>query len=89
MGALIAARYAARAGRRHVRHVVLVSPPVYLDPNELADPLDRRVQGFYLEAYRYVRTHQDFTLRNAADRGGDAADQEGDGHHRRQRGRRS
>lgn len=66
MGALIAARYAARRGRRRVRQLVLVSPPVYLDPKELAAPLDRQVQGFYLEAYRYIRTHQDFTLRNAA-----------------------
>jgi pimeloyl-ACP methyl ester carboxylesterase len=65
MGALIAARYAARKGRR-VRRLVLVSPPVYLDPRELGDPLDRRVQGFYLEAYRYLREHEDFTLRNAA-----------------------
>ncbi len=66
MGALIGARYAARPGRRRVRRLVLVSPPVYLSPSELAAPLDRRVQGFYLRAYQYVRTHQNFTLRNAA-----------------------
>jgi pimeloyl-ACP methyl ester carboxylesterase len=66
MGGLFAPRYAAGRGRRRVRHLVLVSPPVYLDPMELANPLDRRVQGFYLEAYRYLREHRDFTLRNAS-----------------------
>lgn len=65
MGALIAARYAGGPGRRKVRQVVLVSPPVYLSPNEYSDPFERRRQGFYLEAYRYLRTHEDFTIRNA------------------------
>ena len=66
MGGLIAPRYAAGSGRGRVRRLVLVSPPVYLDPNELAKPFDRGVQGFYLRAYRYIREHQNFTLRNAA-----------------------
>jgi pimeloyl-ACP methyl ester carboxylesterase len=67
MGGLIAPRFAAVGrGRRQVRRLVLVSPPVYLDPKELANPLDRRAQAFYAQAYRYIREHQEFTLRNAA-----------------------
>jgi cis-3-alkyl-4-acyloxetan-2-one decarboxylase len=65
LGALIAARYAARF-RKHVSHLVLVSPPVYLAPAELADSLDRARQDFYLRAYRFLRDNQDFTVRNAA-----------------------
>jgi pimeloyl-ACP methyl ester carboxylesterase len=65
MGALIAARYAA-GPRRRLRRLVLVSPPVYLSANELSASSDRLRQDFYLRAYQYLRTHQAFTLRNAA-----------------------
>ena len=65
MGALFAPRYASRFARE-VSAVVMVSPPIYLDPAELSQPLDRIRQDFYLRAYRYVRTNQQFTLRNAA-----------------------
>jgi len=63
MGALIAPRYAARHPRR-VRRLVLVSPPIYVNPSALSDDRDRLVQDFYLKAYRYIRENRDFTLRN-------------------------
>jgi pimeloyl-ACP methyl ester carboxylesterase len=65
LGALIAARYAARF-RTRIRRLVLVSPPIYLTPRELGDERDRFVQDAYLRAYDYIRTHEDFTVRNAA-----------------------
>ncbi len=65
MGALIAARYAARNPRR-VSRLVLVSPPIYVHPDALSDDRDRLVQDFYLKAYRFIRENRDFTLRNGA-----------------------
>jgi len=65
MGALIAARYAARNPRR-VARLVLVSPPIYVDPAALSDDRDRLVQDAYLKAYRYIRENRQFTLRNGA-----------------------
>ncbi len=65
MGALFAPRYASRFPRE-VGAVVMVSPPIYLSPAELSQPLDRIRQDFYLRAYKFVRTNQRFTLRNAA-----------------------
>jgi cis-3-alkyl-4-acyloxetan-2-one decarboxylase len=64
MGALIAARYAARTPRK-VDKVVLVSPPIYLSPDELSGASDRLVMDFYLKAYRYIRANKDFTIRHA------------------------
>ncbi|QWT23596.1 alpha/beta hydrolase [Subtercola sp. PAMC28395] len=65
MGSLIAARLAART-RLSIEKVVLVSPPIYLSPEELSDKLDRGVMDFYLRAYKYVRENKEFTLRHAA-----------------------
>jgi pimeloyl-ACP methyl ester carboxylesterase len=64
MGALIAARYAARAPRK-VNKVVLVSPPIYLSPDELSAAKDRRVMDIHLKAYQYFRANKEFTIRNA------------------------
>ncbi|TPX04432.1 alpha/beta hydrolase, partial [Schumannella luteola] len=64
MGGLIAARYAARNPGR-VSRLMLVSPPIYLDPRELSDDRDRTVQDLYLRAYRFLRENEAFTLRNA------------------------
>jgi len=47
-----------------VKRLVLVSPPIYVDPNGLSDERDRFVQDFYLKAYKYIRENRDFTLRN-------------------------
>lgn len=64
MGALFAARIAARHGRRLAR-AVLVSPPIYLDPDAFSGP-ERGVLDAYQRAYGYIREHPDFTLSNAA-----------------------
>jgi len=64
MGALIAARYAARHPRQ-VGRLVLVSPPIYMAPAELSNALDRGVMDLYLKAYQFLRENKDFTLRNA------------------------
>ncbi|GAA0996368.1 alpha/beta hydrolase family protein [Subtercola frigoramans] len=60
-----AARLAART-RLSIEKVVLVSPPIYVSPEELSDKLDRDVMDFYLRAYKYVRENKVFTLRHAA-----------------------
>ncbi len=64
MGALIAARIAARSPRQ-VDKVVLVSPPIYVSPDELSRALDRNVMDLYLKAYKYIRLNKEFTLRHA------------------------
>ncbi|MDO9398052.1 MAG: alpha/beta hydrolase [Herbiconiux sp.] len=64
LGCLIGARYAA-THEEHVQKLVLVSPPVYLRPEEIGDPRVRtRMQG-YLQAYEYFRTNRAFTTATA------------------------
>lgn len=65
LGALIAVRYAA-GYRRDITRLVLVSPPVYVTPTELATPLDRAAMGGYLRLYEFLRTNKEFTIRAAA-----------------------
>lgn len=65
MGSLIASRYAA-THRHRVSKLVLVSPPVYVAPTALGDPVERAAMGLYLRAYEYVRSNKTFTMRNAA-----------------------
>lgn len=65
LGALIAARYAA-AYRRDVRRLVIVSPPVYVTPAEIAAPFDRAAMDGYLRLYEFLRTNKQFTIRAAA-----------------------
>lgn len=64
MGALIAARYAATY-KKKVSRLVMVAPPIYMDPHELTDPLARSQMDFYLKAYDFLRENKNFTLRNA------------------------
>ena len=64
MGALIAARYGA-AFPRDVSRVVLVSPPIYLTPSAIGDPLDRAAMELYLRAYGFLRENKEFTIRAA------------------------
>ena len=61
LGALLAARYATQH-RREVRHLVLVSPPVYLSPNDFGDPRLRAQMGAYLRVYEFMRNNKDFTI---------------------------
>jgi pimeloyl-ACP methyl ester carboxylesterase len=65
LGSLISARYAAQYPQRIAR-LVLISPPIYLDPNELGDPRVRTQVGTYLKAYEYIRENKEFTIANAA-----------------------
>lgn len=65
MGGLIATRYAATDSRK-LSKLVLVSPPVYVTPSAVADPLDRTTLGLYLRAYEFLRLNKDFTMTAAA-----------------------
>lgn len=65
LGALIVSRH-ARLSPQHISKVVLVSPPVYLTPEQIGDPVERVAVGAYLRAYEYLRNHKDFTLKRAA-----------------------
>ncbi|WP_166866977.1 alpha/beta fold hydrolase [Salinibacterium sp. ZJ70] len=65
MGALVASRFAARYAHR-VSRLVLVSPPIYLPPDVVGDPVDRAAMRFYREAYDYLRANPRFTMRAAS-----------------------
>lgn len=65
LGALLASRYAA-VHPGLVSRVVLVSPPIYLSPNEIGNPRSRARVGAYLKAYEYLRANKEFTIANAA-----------------------
>lgn len=64
LGALISARFAAEHPQL-VKHLVLVSPPVYLSPSSIGDKRARLEHDLYLRAYDYLRTNKEFTLANA------------------------
>lgn len=64
MGSLVSLRYAA-VNRKRLTKLVLVSPPIYVAPDDLGDPVDRAAMGLYLKAYEYLRTNKEFTIRNA------------------------
>lgn len=65
LGALVATRYAARY-RRDVTRLVIVSPPVYVAPTEIATPIDRAAMDGYLRLYEFLRSNKEFTIRAAA-----------------------
>jgi len=61
LGSLLAARYAAMHPSR-VSRLVLVSPPIYVPPNQIGDPLVRARVGAYMRAYEFLRDNKDFTM---------------------------
>ncbi|MBH0099726.1 alpha/beta hydrolase [Salinibacterium sp. NSLL150] len=61
LGSLLAARYAA-AHPSKVSRLVLVSPPIYVPPNQIGDPLIRARVGAYMRAYEFLRTNKEFTM---------------------------
>jgi len=61
LGSLLAARYTA-ANSAKVSRLVMVSPPIYVPPNQIGDPLVRARVGAYLRAYEFLRTNKDFTM---------------------------
>lgn len=65
MGGLIATRYAATEKGR-LRKLVLVSPPVYVTPAAVGDPLERATLGLYLKLYEFLRLNKEFTMNAAA-----------------------
>ena len=65
MGSLIATRYAATNPGRLAR-LVLVSPPVYVNPAAVGDPAERAALGLYLRAYEFLRHNKSFTIAAAA-----------------------
>ncbi len=65
LGSLLAARYTAQ-NPGHVSRLVLASPPVYLSPSELSDPVARAQVGLYLRAYEFLRANRDFTMATAS-----------------------
>jgi pimeloyl-ACP methyl ester carboxylesterase len=64
LGSLLSARYAAQYPSQ-VSRLVLVSPPVYLSPSEIGDPLARAQVGLYLKTYEFLRGNKDFTMATA------------------------
>jgi cis-3-alkyl-4-acyloxetan-2-one decarboxylase len=65
LGALISSRFAADFPER-VAKLILVSPPIYLDPTALGDRRERATMGLYLKVYEYLRANKTFTMRAAA-----------------------
>jgi pimeloyl-ACP methyl ester carboxylesterase len=61
LGSLLCARYAALYPE-HVSRLVLVSPPIYLRPSEIGDPLVRSQVSAYLRAYEFMRQNKEFTI---------------------------
>ena len=64
LGTLIGTRYAA-THPEHIAKLVLVSPPVYLAPDEIGDRRTRQRMTGYLEALQYLRANQKFTMASA------------------------
>jgi pimeloyl-ACP methyl ester carboxylesterase len=65
LGSLLSSRFAARYPAQ-VSHLVMVSPPIYPDPAELDNRVERMQLDAYLRAYEYLRTNKTFTIANAA-----------------------
>jgi pimeloyl-ACP methyl ester carboxylesterase len=65
LGALVTSRYAVTRSEL-LAGLVLVSPPVYLPPEFIGDPVDRRAMRLYLTAFELLRRKKAFTMRNAA-----------------------
>ncbi|TQO19345.1 pimeloyl-ACP methyl ester carboxylesterase [Rhodoglobus vestalii] len=61
LGSLLAARFAAMYPSR-VSRLVMVSPPIYVPPEQIGDPLVRARVGAYLRAYEFLRTNKEFTM---------------------------
>ncbi|MGV8911568.1 MAG: alpha/beta fold hydrolase [Rhodoglobus sp.] len=61
LGSLLAARYAATHPHQ-ISRLVLVSPPIYVPPRQIGDPLVRARVGAYMRAYEFLRTNKEFTM---------------------------
>lgn len=65
LGSLISIRLAARHPK-YVKHLVIVSPPVYVPSDTLVDPLDRAQMDIYQRLYNFMRDNPRFTRAAAA-----------------------
>lgn len=63
LGGLLMARYARRHPRR-VRKLVMVNPPIMLDPDDIGDRRERMAVEAYLRSYRFLRRNKAFTLKH-------------------------
>ena len=64
LGALIANRYAAE-NKSRVKHLVMVSPPVYLPGHAVAHPLERLQMDAYRYLYDYMQANPSFMTAGA------------------------
>jgi len=65
LGSLLSARYTALHPQQ-VSRLLLVSPPIYVTPDALGDPLARAQVSAYLRVYEFMRQNKDFTISSAA-----------------------
>lgn len=63
LGSLLATRY-AREYPGQIKHLILLSPPVYGPPHTIQDRSARQRTSMYLKAYRFLRTNRKVTLEN-------------------------
>lgn len=63
LGGLLMARYARRNPNR-VERLIMVNPPIFLDPEDIGDRTERLAANAYLRSYQFLRANKDFTLRN-------------------------
>ena len=64
MGAIISAYYYSRYPN-DVRGIFLLSPPIYLDNEDLTKNISRQRTDMYLNMYRYLSEKKDFTIKNS------------------------
>ncbi|WP_224760496.1 alpha/beta fold hydrolase [Salinibacterium sp. ZJ450] len=64
LGSLIVARYSTLHPRKLTK-LVLVSPPIYVPPSAVSDPMDRAALGIYSKVYEYLRGNKEFTIKAA------------------------
>ncbi len=63
LGSLLATRY-TREHPGRIKHLVLLSPPVYMQLDAIASRSARQRTSLYLRAYRFIRTHRRITVEN-------------------------
>jgi pimeloyl-ACP methyl ester carboxylesterase len=64
LGSLLAARFAAMHPNQ-ISRLILVSPPIYVPPRSIGDPIVRARVGAYMRAYEFLRLNKDFTMATA------------------------
>jgi pimeloyl-ACP methyl ester carboxylesterase len=65
MGSLLALHYAANYPH-NIKQLLILSPPIYKNKTEAAKARKIWRDILYARAYRYIRTHKNFTLKGAS-----------------------